>query len=195
MEIHNAIMNINISITDIYNCIMGTHIHIEIIAFSAITRSAIMDIHDWIMDIHIWIMDVHNSILNIYDSWILWIAISKLWIFMIDCIYIRRSFICFWISIVSMPSYFQPFFSMALHHASHDITALMRHNRFHKIYIIAGPRGWKRDVLFSSRFHMNCHNISLWFTNHNYKTGQPCYYKAWAYFASRYNMQWNLKQD
>ena len=109
MEIHNAIMNIHISITDIYNCIMGTHIHIETIAFSAITRNAIMEIHDWIMDIHIWIMDVHNSILNIYDSWILWIAISKLCIFMIDCIYISRSFIRFWISRVDMPSYFQPF--------------------------------------------------------------------------------------
>ena len=46
-----------------------------------------MDIHDWIMDMHNWIVDVHNWILDIYKSWILWIAISELRIFMIDCVY------------------------------------------------------------------------------------------------------------
>ena len=35
-------------------------LHIETIAFSAITLNAIMDIHDWIIDIHNWIMDVYN---------------------------------------------------------------------------------------------------------------------------------------
>ena len=41
------------------------------------------------------------------------------------CILISISFIRFWISIVGMLSYFQPIFSMALHHACHNITALL----------------------------------------------------------------------
>ena len=46
-----------------------------------------MDIHDWIVDIHNWIMDVHDWILDIYNSRILWIILTELYIFMIDCIY------------------------------------------------------------------------------------------------------------
>ena len=40
---------------------------------------------------------------------------------------------------------------------------------------------------------MNYRNISLWFTNRDYKTGQPCYDTVWAYFTSRDDMQLNLK--
>ena len=61
--------------------------HIETIAFSTITLNAIMDNHGWIIDIHSWIMDVHNKNLDIYNSRMLWIAISELWIFMIDYVY------------------------------------------------------------------------------------------------------------
>ena len=42
---------------------------------------------------------------------------------------------------------------------------------------------------------MNYHNISLSFTNRDYKTGQPCYNIVWAYFTSRDDMQLNLKRD
>ena len=152
MDIHKAIMNIHNSIKDIYNCIMGTHNYtLKLLYFQLLTLNAIMDMHVWIMDIHNWIMDVHNQILYIYNSRILWIA-SHVWIEDIHdwlCTYISRGFICFWISIVDKLSYFQPIASMALNHACHDITALLRHNRFHKIYTIAGPRGRKkgRDFL------------------------------------------------
>ena len=52
----------------------------------------------------------------------------------------------------------------------------------------------KRDMIFSSRFHMNYHNISLWFINHDYKTGQPSYNTMWDYFPSRDDTQLNLKR-
>ena len=71
-----------------------------------------MDSQDLIMDIHGWL-----------------------------CMYISRGFIRFWISIVDTLNYFQQISSMALHRACHDITALLRHNRFHKIFTLAGPRG------------------------------------------------------
>ena len=129
----------------------------------------------WISIIELWMsMDIsHGWTMDIHD-----------WV----CIYTRRSFIRFWISIDGMLPCFQPIYSIELHH---DITAFLRHNRFQKIYAITGPRGWERDVFFSS----NCHNISLWFTNHDYKTGQPCYNTVWAYFTSRYDMQLKLKRD
>ena len=155
-----------------------------------------MVIHDWIMDIHNRIMDVHNWILDIFDSWILWIAIPELWTFMIDYVYtLSRCFIRFWISKIGILSYFQPIFSIALHHACHNIMVVLRHKRFHKIYTIAGPRGWKRNVFFSSRFQMNCQNISLWSTNRDYKTGQSCYDRVWADFTRRDDVQLNLTRD
>ena len=78
MPIHNAIMNIHNSITDNYDCIMGTHKHTLKLLHFQLSPNAIMDIHDWIMDIHNWIMDVHNWILDNYNSRILWIVMTEL---------------------------------------------------------------------------------------------------------------------
>ena len=46
-----------------------------------------MVIYNWIMDIHKIIIDVHNYNLDIYNCRILLIAVTELWISMIDFVY------------------------------------------------------------------------------------------------------------
>ena len=84
-----------ISIMQLWICIIQLHIFI-ITLWAAITiylndcyinhiYTQFNYDYPWgIMDIHIWIMDVHNWILDIYNCWILWIAMTELWITMID---------------------------------------------------------------------------------------------------------------
>ena len=112
-----------------------------------------MDIHKTIMNIHNSIKDIYNCIMGthnytlklLYFQLLTHNAIMDMHVWNMDI----HNWICFWISIVDKLSYFQPIASMAMNHAWHDITALLRHNRFHKIYTIAGPRGRKkgRDFL------------------------------------------------